>query len=462
VSILDCVPAGWQLRPEQHEVLLKIQESLRTHDVLVIVAPTAFGKTLLEYVIAKYCQSLRYTANIMAPSNVIVEQIHGVFPDVRILRRKDSYETDEAHSAAREMARAAKIRLMNFHVCFSNRLSGSVHILDEGHTTVEMLQDNHEVRIWQREYQFPDGMQTVADVIEWAQTYAKTLPDGRARNRLLRAIKDIVAIRSDAALEYRQDIYRGRLSKVLVIIPGLTRKAPDWLWPKGKVKKLVFLSATIGPEDIRELGLAARRVKYIECPSPIPPTSRPVFYRPWLNMGRLYQATAMPEFSKRLLTELERRPEKGLVHLPYNLALWLHEMLGDRPRLMWHDRDNKIQVLEEFKASPPEEGKVLVASGLYEGVDLPLDAARWQVIGKVPYLSLGDEKIKKRAEAYPQWFIWEALKRIIQATGRIVRGPDDFGETLIWDVNFERLLRDARRYGLVPKYFNDAVRLLPR
>lgn len=462
-KILDFVPAGYTLREAQRDLLLEIERTWKDYDLWVVCAPTAVGKTLIGYVIAKWCASQRLTTNIMGPSNVLVEQIHGSFPDIRILRRKDSYDDVIQYAVARMAAKKAPIRLMNFHVCFANKLHAAVHILDEAHTAVDMLQDNHEVRIWQREFHFPDDLRSVADVIEWAQGHIKTLdPDGRQASRLRRAIKDIIAVRGDSTLDFRSDVFRGHVSKVLVVVPGLTRKAPDWLWPKSKTRKLVFLSATINREDIRELGLSGLRVKYLECPSPIPPANRPVHARPWVNMARKYQQHSMPEFARRLREELDKRPGKGLVHIPYNLATWLRDLMGDHPRLLWHDKDNKQDILEVFKLSPPEEGKVFIASGLYEGVDLPFDLARWQVFAKVPYLSLGDEKIKKRMEKYPAGYVWEALKRIIQGCGRICRDPEDFGESLIWDSNFERLYRDALKAGLVPKYFRDAVKLLPR
>jgi Rad3-related DNA helicase len=466
MSILSHCPPGWSLRPEQCDVLLRVEAAWKDHEIIVLTAPTAFGKTLTEVTIARWRASFRERSNIMTRDNSLVEQIHGSFPDITLLRRKESYEGGPIpHSVARIRAKEAMVRLMNFHVAFSNRLQTTNHMLDEGHLVADMLEDRHEVRIWQRDFPFLDGLVTVADVIEWAQSHARTLdPDTRLARRLRRAVKDITAVSSDAEVRYDRDLYRGRVSRVIRVIPGIERKPPDWLWPRGTVRKLVFLSATMSREDIRELGLSGRRVAYIECPSPIPVENRPILYRPWVNMGREYQERAVPEFARRLQHELDTRPDKGMVHLPYALADWLHEIMGDHPRLMWHDKDNKLAVLDQFRASPPEDGKVLVASGMYEGIDLPFDAARWQVIGKVPYLSLGDEKVRKRQQAHPDWYDWCAIRSIVQAAGRIVRAPTDYGETLIWDTNFEMLWRKdkRRKEPLFPKFFRDAVKLLPR
>ncbi len=463
MSILNFVPTGWTLRPDQVEVLLEVEQKWKA-EVLCITAPTAFGKSLLGQIIARFAAAQRYTVNIMAPSNVLIDQIKTSFPEIPVLHKRAYYPEPVQYAEARKRAKAAPIRLMNFHVCHANKIHGSVQILDEGHVAVDMLEDHKNVRIWQAQHPFPDKLETVADVIEWLQEYIPELPETSTESKKLRrALRDITGIRSEATIEYRRDMYRGHPSQSLVIMPGITRKPPDWLWPKDKVRKIVFLSATISREDIRELGLAKRSVEYIDCPSPIPPANRPVEFRPWMNMARQYLDKAMPIFAERLRQTLAAHATKGMVHIPYNLAEWLQDLIDD-PRLIWHDKQNKLSKLQEFRDSPPEQGKVLIASGLYEGVDLPFDAARWQVIAKVPYLSLGDEKIKRRLKLYPDGYAWAAIKRIVQAAGRIVRAPDDYGVTYLWDTSFENLWREDKRREkpLFPEFFRDAVKMLPR
>ncbi len=463
MSILDHTPPGWDLRPAQRDLLLQVEAVWSSAEIICVTAPTAVGKTLLGYTIARWVAANgRDTCNILAPANLLIDQIKLSFPEIPVLHRRDYYKDGKQYGAARRLVKASPIRLSNFHVMFSNKLWGNVQIFDEAHSLTDMLEDNREVKFWRNQYDFPDGMKTVSDVVGWAQELCKSLdPEGRQYPRLRRLITEMVAVRGDATLEYTRDLYRGRAVDVLVIKPGLQRKAPDWLWPRGTVRKMVFMSATIGREDIRELGLAGRRVKYLECESPIPAANRPLLFTPRLNMGRDYQQHSVPMFAKLLAAELERRPEKGLVHVPYAMAEWLRSLI-DSPRLIFHDKFDKQEALDRFKASDPADGKVLVASGMYEGIDLPLDAARWQIIGKVPFLSLGDELVRRRMQAYPDWFDWAALRNIIQACGRIVRSPEDYGETIIWDTNFRRLLDNDRRRAqpLIPNFFRSAIRVL--
>jgi Rad3-related DNA helicase len=464
VSILDHFPPGLTPRPAQRDLLLEIERLWAEFDVCVVVAPTAVGKSEIGLCIARWQASRGATANILQPDNVLFEQFHGRYPDVRVLKRRDSYPDVNRFRAARLAAKYAKVRLTNYHVCFANKLAAEVHIVDEAHRLTDLLEDGREIKFWRHEYDFPLGLRLLSDVVAWAQRLAKSLdPDSRQGKRLARLIAELVAVRGDSSLEYTRDMYRGRAVDVLIVKPGLQRKAPDWLWPRGTVRKMVFMSATISREDIRELGLAGRRVTYLECESPIPAANRPLLFRPRLNMARDYQQHSVPLFAKMLAAELERRPEKGMVHVPYSMAEWLRSLL-DSPRLIFHDKFDKQEALDRFKASPPEDGKVLVASGMYEGIDLPYDAARWQIIGKVPFLSLGDEQVRRRMEAYPDWYDWSALRNIIQACGRIVRSPDDYGETVVWDVSLKPLLaRDARRaQPLIPRFFKDAIRELTR
>jgi hypothetical protein len=460
-SILSHVPPGWELRPAQRDLLLQVEAAWKDYDIVVITAPTAVGKTLLGYIIARWQAARGEWCNYMAPTNVLIDQVKLSFPEIPVLHKKDYYKDLKQYGGARRLVKASPIRLLNYYVAFANKIYGTVQLFDEAHCLTDMLEDNREIKFWRNQYDFPDGLNLVSEAIEWAQGLCKTLdPDSRQYMRLRKLIVELVAVRGDATLEYTKDLYRGRAVDVLIVKPGLQRKAPDFLWPRGTVRKMVFMSATISREDIRELGLAGRKVKYLECESPIPPANRPLIFQPRLNMGRQYQQHSVPMFAKMIVQELAKRPEKGMIHVPYSLAEWLRELLPNQPRLLFHDKHNKQAVLDEFKASDPAEGKVLVASGMYEGIDLPYDAARWQIVGKVPYLSLGDEQVRKRQKAHPDWYAWEALKRIIQATGRIVRAPDDKGETLLWDLNFKRLLDDdkQRKQPLIPQFFKNAIR----
>jgi Rad3-related DNA helicase len=96
----------------------------------------------------------------------------------------------------------------------------------------------------------------------------------------------------------------------------------------------------------------------------------------------------------------------------------------------------------------------MVGSGMYEGVSLDEDLARWQIICKVPWPSLAEPAMKYLATEDKEYYANRTIKDIVQTYGRVCRGPTDSGTTLIWDNTFERLLKEHS--SLFPKWFLDA------
>lgn len=474
MSILNFFPKGKTPRPQQAALLRQLEEQWHLHEVFVIVAPTATGKTELAVTVANWQAAQGNGANIMPPTNVIVEQIEDRYPSLQALHRQDYYTCepfkrdcgtttkkcgrpcpDCPFVAAKKAARKAPVRLLNPYTAVSHKLYSPVAIFDEAHQLVDVIRETRDIKLWRSQYPYPTNFSTVAQVIVWGQDFLKQHSGSRDTMRLRATLSEIIRVRNSATVQYVPMRRNGQDDMILIVRPKRTKLAPGLLWPNGKVEKIVLMSATIGAGDIADMDLDSKRVLYLECESPIPAANRPLLFTPACNMGHKYTAYALPVLADRLRGLLGKHKEKGLIHLPYSLAEQLRPLMADA-RLMFHDRKNKAEVLDEFKNSPPAAGRVLVASGLYEGVDLPYDAARWQVIGKVPYLNLGDEHIKERADADPEWYAWQAVKNLLQAYGRIVRAADDYGQTYIFDNNFGRLYTQHRK--LFPKFVRDAIK----
>jgi Rad3-related DNA helicase len=160
---------------------------------------------------------------------------------------------------------------------------------------------------------------------------------------------------------------------------------------------------------------------------------------------------------------------KGLIHATYEQAEYLERAIkhmddparGNKAKLserfIFHTPATKATAYQKFRDASPESGTILVGSGMYEGLDLPGDLGRWQAIAKVPWQSLEDPAIAHMTEQDPSWYVWETLKLLIQACGRICRTPDDDGVTYILDTSFDKLYTDGMKFGLVPNWFEDAV-----
>jgi Rad3-related DNA helicase len=225
----------------------------------------------------------------------------------------------------------------------------------------------------------------------------------------------------------------------------------------------VLSSAYLGHRTIlaEHFGLAPSAVRAFASDSPFPLAQRRIAYRP---VGTLSQAT-LPRLEPRLVTEvaaiLAGHPkEKGLIHAPsYAAARRLATALAERApgefrRLLWiESADLKARVLEQHRASPLPT--VLLSPSLREGVDLPDDFLRFQIITKLPYPDLGDPWTAARRARDPRWYALETAKALVQAYGRSCRHAGDHGTTYVLDGQFARFLAHYR--PLLPGWFLEAA-----
>ena len=113
----------------------------------------------------------------------------------------------------------------------------------------------------------------------------------------------------------------------------------------------------------------------------------------------------------------------------------------------------KGRALEHHRsASAPT---VLLSPSLREGVDLPDDFLRFQIITKVPYPDLGDPWTAVRQARDPRWYALETAKALVQAYGRSCRHARDHGVIYVLDAQFARFLQRYR--PLLPAWFREAA-----
>jgi Rad3-related DNA helicase len=84
------------------------------------------------------------------------------------------------------------------------------------------------------------------------------------------------------------------------------------------------------------------------------------------------------------------------------------------------------------------------------------DLALWQVLCKAPYPNTSDSRVARRLENDEwAWYYRQTLATVIQACGRIIRSPDDWGATYLADSSFEDLFERSRSY--MPPWFEEQV-----
>ena len=226
---------------------------------------------------------------------------------------------------------------------------------------------------------------------------------------------------------------------------------------------VVLSSAYLGPAAAvaESLGLEAGGVRRFSARSPFPVEQRPIVYRPVAALSRARQAEQEPALFREVAAILGAHPrDKGLVHVAsYPVARRLVAELARtapaeaRRLILVESSDAKRRALAQHRASPSPT--VLLSPSLREGVDLPDEFLRFQIVTKMPYGDLGDPWTDARCRRDPRWYALETAKALLQAYGRSCRHADDFGVTYILDAQFTRFLQHYR--PLLPEWFLDAA-----
>lgn len=215
----------------------------------------------------------------------------------------------------------------------------------------------------------------------------------------------------------------------------------------------IFMSATITDKYmVKTLELDPSKVKLIQFPPNFDPDNKKIiFFKPLaLNYNSMKQEETMQKLDKNVLEITKHhgtKKEKGIILTPSfavteRLANYLRKY-ASKIFIFEHERGQKLEsILSEFRDW--DLPSVLLSPSMFEGIDLPDDASRFQIFVKAPYASLGDKRIKYILDNYPDIYELITLKRIVQGSGRSVRSKEDFAVTYMLDVNIQRLWRSPQ------------------
>jgi Rad3-related DNA helicase len=210
----------------------------------------------------------------------------------------------------------------------------------------------------------------------------------------------------------------------------------------------LLMSATISELYAKRTMSLPGTTKHIRLEPQFPKENKKVvFFKPQsLN----YNTMKDPETIKKLCATTyqivehhTQQKERGIVLAPSfavveSLAETLRMMKGNY-KVFEHQRGEKLaELLEQFKAYSGGPAVLLTPSG-FEGLDLPGDLSRYQIIVKAPYASLGDKRIKVILDTYPDIYSLTTLMKITQGAGRSVRSAEDYATTYCLDTGIQRL-----------------------
>ena len=236
------------------------------------------------------------------------------------------------------------------------------------------------------------------------------------------------------------------------------------VWDRGE--RFALLSATILSKDAfcRGVGLDPANVALVDVEHTFPVENRPLYDVTQGSMTYEHRDETIPDIARLVVRLMAEHPnEKGLIHAhSYDIAEQLVERLGEfgvAARVRRHTRSNRDAELEVWKASAKPE--VFVSVKMEEALDLHGDLCRWQVVCKAPYRNTNDSRVARRlADDQWAWYHRTALRTVIQACGRVVRAPDDYGATYLADDSlldlFDRAAADT------PPWFRDQIDAMTR
>jgi Rad3-related DNA helicase len=268
----------------------------------------------------------------------------------------------------------------------------------------------------------------------------------------------------DSATEWVVDQTDGAGGPLTIKPMNPERYLAHTVWDRGN--RFALLSATILNKAAfcRQVGLDPDDVALVDVGHTFPVENRPLYDVTQGKMTYEHRDDTLPAIARTLVRIMQAHPdEKGIVHahsyaIQERLADSLAEFgVGDRVRA--HDRESRDADLEAWKAT--DDPAVFLSVKMEEALDLNGDLARWQVLCKAPFANTGDSRVAHRLEQGQwAWYYRSALRTVIQACGRVVRSPDDFGATYLADASLLQLFDRAR--SDMPDWFADQVDRMER
>lgn len=253
-------------------------------------------------------------------------------------------------------------------------------------------------------------------------------------------IEDLLLYEYPVVFEYKpKDVAKGQNEHVVTIKPIFVG---DMFATLENAQFNLLMSATITKELADRTLTLPGTTKYIRLPPQFPTENKKmIFFKPQtLNYNTMKDPTTVKQLCAnawQIVDYHAKQNQRGIILAP---SFVVAKAVADNLRVMGgvrvfeHERGQKLaDVMEQFKCYPIDKPAVIITPSGYEGVDLPGEMSRYQILLKHPFGSLGDKRIKTILEQYPTIYALIALMKIVQGAGRSVRGPDDWAITYCLD-----------------------------
>lgn len=212
----------------------------------------------------------------------------------------------------------------------------------------------------------------------------------------------------------------------------------------------LLMSATISEQYARRTLTMepADKVRHIRLEPQFPKENKKVvFFKPMaLNFTSMKDPDTVKKLAAtayQIVQHHTNKGERGIVLAP---SFKIVQSIGGTLRgaatgvkVFEHQQGEKlVDWLEAFKRYDKGPAVLLTPSG-FEGLDLPGELSRYQIVVKAPFGSLGDRRIKVILDSYPDIYSLVTLMKIVQGAGRSVRSMQDHAVTYMLDQGIQRL-----------------------
>jgi Rad3-related DNA helicase len=149
------------------------------------------------------------------------------------------------------------------------------------------------------------------------------------------------------------------------------------------------------------------------------------------------------------------KEENGIIHtVNYEISNIIKQKVKDSRLIFYSNSKEKDEALEKFF----KDGGILVGPSHFEGMNFEGEASRFQILMKVPYMTLADSFVAEKSKRNPMWYNWKTFLTILQGVGRSVRNDKDWCKTYIIDGSFEKFFDG--NYSFFSKEFQDRLRYI--
>lgn len=217
-----------------------------------------------------------------------------------------------------------------------------------------------------------------------------------------------------------------------------------------KSDKFLHMTSTICGADTYAKSLGISEYDFIQVKNPIPVENRKVYFKPVTKVSGDIDYSALAQ-GVDLISNIYPN-DSGIIHtVSFKLANEILNRSKNKSRMkVLNDRE---EILDHLRT----KNGIVLSPSLEKGFDAKDDLSRFQILAKVPYGYLGDEYIKYNADSNKDWYARNAILRLVQSSGRSIRGITDYADTYILDSNFNRLYNQNKQ--VFPDWYRDALEM---